>query len=171
MITLRQMAVAFLFHGDQWLAMEKPQNNRFMSGMIVPIGGYLEQGELNNPKEACIREVEEETGLRHDDLSGLELKYVVLRIKETEIRIQYVYFANVNRIDIKESEEGRLLWIDRTTVDQLNITATTKYIFRHYAENWNSTDIYVGTMKSVGNEPAITWALLQDWENARFGIS
>jgi 8-oxo-dGTP diphosphatase len=56
MITLRQMSVAFLIHEDQLLLMEKPQNNSFVSGMVVPIGGHLEPHEINNPSEACLKE-------------------------------------------------------------------------------------------------------------------
>lgn len=97
-------------------------------------------------------------------MSELELKYIILRIRGAEIRTQYVYFSNVKRTDVKESDEGNLLWTDKNLVGQLNITATTKYILQHHAENDLSPDIFVGTMKSDGNEPAITWALLKDWE-------
>ncbi|WP_051250464.1 NUDIX domain-containing protein [Paenibacillus harenae] len=168
MITLRQMSVAFLFHEEKVLLMEKPKNNSFVSGMVVPIGGHLEQHEMNTPKEACLREVEEETGLTSADLTGLELKYIILRIKETEIRLQYVYFSNVKHMTVRESEEGKLSWIDVKLADELNVTATTKYIFKHFSENKNSSEIYVGTMKSVGSEPEITWALLEDWEKNKF---
>jgi 8-oxo-dGTP diphosphatase len=164
MITLRQMSVAFLIHEDKLLLMEKPKNNSFLSGMVVPIGGHLEQHEINNPREACLREVEEETGLTIDDLTGLELKYIVLRIKETEIRLQYVYFSNVKHMVVRESEEGKLFWTDIKLAVELNVTSTTKYILEHYSRNKSSSDIYVGTMKSVGSEPEITWALLEDWE-------
>lgn len=167
MITLRQMSVAFLFHEDKLLLMEKPKNNSFLSGMIVPIGGHLEKDEINNPRDACLREVEEETGLTIDDLTGLELKYIVLRIKETEVRLQYVYFSDVKCMDVRESEEGKLCWIEIKLADELNVTATTKYILEHYSYNKSSSDIYVGTMNSVGNEPEITWALLEDWEKIR----
>ncbi|WP_054024904.1 NUDIX domain-containing protein [Bacillus sp. FJAT-28004] len=171
MITLRQMSVAFLIHGNKLLLMEKPKNASFVSGMVVPIGGHLEQHEINNPSEACLREVEEETGLTTDDLTGLELRYIILRIKETEIRIQYVYFSNAKHIDVRESEEGKLLWVDIGLVDKLNVTATTKYIIEHYSKNKNSSDIFVGTMKSVESEPEITWALLEDWEKLKVALS
>ncbi|GLX66771.1 NUDIX domain-containing protein [Paenibacillus glycanilyticus] len=165
MITLRQMSVAFLIHEDKLLMMEKPNNNSFVAGMVVPIGGHMEQQEMNNPREACLREVEEETGLTVGDMSGLELKYIVLRIKESEIRIQYVYFSNVKHLNVQESEEGKLVWVDARTAKDLNVTATTKYILEHYLNHKSSSDIYVGTMKSFENEPEITWGLLEDWEN------
>ncbi|NHN34523.1 NUDIX hydrolase [Paenibacillus agricola] len=107
MITLRR-AVAFLFHENQLLFMQKENKNSFLSGMVIPIGGHLEQHEISIPKEACLREIEDETGLTKDDLSYLNLKYIVLRIKDTEIRIQYVYFGNVKHTNVVDSEEGRL---------------------------------------------------------------
>jgi len=167
MITLKQMSVAFLIHDNKLLMMEKPNDQSFMSGMVVPIGGHLEQNEINNPSEACLREIEEETGLTNDDLTSLELKYIILLIKETEIRLQYVYFSNVKHISVRESEEGKLKWVDINLAGQLKVTATTKYILEHYSRNKGSSDIFVGTMKSIGNEPDITWALLEDWENLR----
>lgn len=39
MIILRRMSVAFLFHEDKVLLMEKPINNSFVSEKVVPIGG------------------------------------------------------------------------------------------------------------------------------------
>lgn len=35
----------------------------FVSNMVVPVGGHLEPHEINNPSGACLREIEEETGL------------------------------------------------------------------------------------------------------------
>jgi len=171
MITLRQMSVAFLIHGDKLLMMEKPKNSSFLSGMIVPIGGHIEQYEINNPSEACSREVEEETGLTNEDLTGLELKYIILRIKETEIRVQYTYFSDVKHMSVRESEEGKLLWVDIDKADKLYVTATTRYIIEHYTKTKSSSDIYVGTMKSVEGEPKITWALLEDWELPKVALS
>jgi hypothetical protein len=49
-----------------------------------------------------MREVEEETGLTSDDLTGLELKYIILRIKETEIRLQYVGRRLTTEVPIEE---------------------------------------------------------------------
>lgn len=167
MITLRQIAVAFLFHSDKLLVMEKPKDNGFMSGMVVPIGGHLEANELSTPKEACLREIEEETGLTDSDLSGLELRYIIIRIKDAEIRIQYVYFSSVKHFVIKESEEGNLLWVDVNKIAGLNMTATTQFILEHYSNNGNSPHVYVGTMRSAGSDPAITWAVLDDWEKAK----
>lgn len=166
MIALRQMAVAFLFHHKKMLVMEKPnKGGGFMSGMVVPIGGHLMESEINNPSEACLREIKEETGLTIHDLSGLELKYILLRIKDAEIRVQYVYFSDVHHSVVQESEEGSLLWVDVNELTALNITATTKLILDHYMENNQSNQIYVGTMKSDGGDPAITWAVLEDWES------
>jgi 8-oxo-dGTP diphosphatase len=68
---------------------------------------------------------------------------------------------------VRESEEGKLSWIDIKLADELNVTATTKYILEHYSANKSSSDIYVGTMKSIGSEPEIIWALLEDWEKIR----
>ena len=74
-------------------------------------------------------------------------------------------------MSVRESEEGKLLWVDIDKADKLNVTATTRYIIEHYTKNKSSSDIYVGTMKSVEGEPQITWALLEDWELPKVALS
>ncbi|WP_054938920.1 NUDIX hydrolase [Paenibacillus ihuae] len=71
---LRQMAVAFLFNeAGELLFLQKKSASRFLGEYLVPIGGHLEDGEHNDPKRACIREIEEETGLTERAFQGLTL--------------------------------------------------------------------------------------------------
>ncbi|MNI53390.1 hypothetical protein D3C73_1082170 [compost metagenome] len=74
-------------------------------------------------------------------------------------------------MDVCSSAEGKLLWVDLDTSDELNVSATTKYIIEHYLENDISSDIFVGTMKALGNKPDITWALLEDWEKLKVALN
>lgn len=164
MIGLRQMAGVFLFCGEKWLFLEKPAEARFLAGLLVPVGGHMEAGEMNAPQEALLREIREETGLGGEDISGLALRYVMLRIKGAEIRIQYIYFGEARHDRVRESGEGKLVWVDGEALQRMPVTATTRELLAHYAAHRDSPHVYVGTMRSEDGEPAVTWALLEDWE-------
>lgn len=166
------MAVAFIFHENQLLFLEKASNQSSFYGMALPIGGHIEPLEINKPKEACLREIYEETRLTIEDITDLKLRYIILRIKDSEIRIQYCYFTNAKHKNVQESEEGRLFWRNYNVPTELNLTVTTRNILEHHmALKENTLDIYVGTMKSNDGEPEITWALLEDWEKFKVALS
>ena len=162
------MAVAFLLNEEQEvLFLQKKPKDTFLAGFLVPIGGHIESYEINEPQKACLREIEEETGLKSDYIDNLTLRYIVLRIKENqEIRIQYVFFGKVSKSStLIESDEGSLAWVDYKDITNKNVSATTSEIVKHYSNLGKSTEkVYVGSMKSSKGNPEITWGILEDWE-------
>ena len=166
------MAVAFLSNErDEILFLQKKPKSTFLPGLLVPIGGHIEANEIDVPKNACLREIEEETGLMDKYINDLKLRYIVLRMKGIEeIRMQYVFFGNVSKDkELIESEEGSLSWIDISEIINKNVTATTKEIVTHYQEIDKSSErVYVGSMKSLNGGPEIGWSLLEDWESPIF---
>ena len=163
------MAVAFLFNEKQEvLLLQKKQNNTFLAGFLVPIGGHIEGDEINEPQKACFREIEEETGLKKDSIDHLTLRYIVLRIKDNqEIRIQYVFVGHVSKNStLIESDEGSLFCIHYKDILQNDrVSATTIEIIKHYDQiSKYNEQVYVGSMKSTKGNPDVTWGLLEDWE-------
>jgi 8-oxo-dGTP diphosphatase len=167
-LKLRQMAVAFLFNEDQEiLFLQKKKKDAFLSGFLVPIGGHIERNEMNEPKIACFREIEEETGLKSHNIKDLSLRYIVLRIKDNkEIRMQYVFKGEASKNSpLIESDEGSLSWVNHEDILNHKVSATTKEIVEHYEETGKyNENVYVGSMKSLSGKPNITWGLLEDWE-------
>ncbi|QUL55819.1 NUDIX domain-containing protein [Paenibacillus tritici] len=165
---LRQMAVALLFNEQQEiLFLQKKTEATFLSGHLVPVGGHLEEQEITDPQKACLREIAEETGLTSHSINDLSLRYIIHRVKENrEIRIQYIFIGRVvvgSRI--LESDEGRLMWVNGSALNQYPVTASTREVIAHYLETGiHNKQLYTGTMHSVLGEPAIQWAILQDWE-------
>ena len=107
---------------------------------------------MNEPQKACLREIEEETGITSEYIENLELKYIVHRLKDTEeIRIQYVFFGKLlNNTTLIESDEGMLKWIGYKDIPKQNVSATTIEIVKHYKEIGKSNErVYVGSMKSL----------------------
>ncbi|OKP85065.1 hypothetical protein A3844_17560 [Paenibacillus helianthi] len=166
---LRQMAVAFLLNERrEMLFLQKKSTSAFLPGQLVPIGGHMEGEEISEPKRACLREIEEETGLAEHALAGLELRYIVHRIKdESEIRIQYIFTGEVQSGSrLMESDEGRLMWVDCGNVLNQRVTASTKEVVRHYLETGiHNHTTYIGTMHGLQGQAAMSWAVLEDWES------
>ncbi|WP_019421479.1 NUDIX domain-containing protein [Paenibacillus sp. OSY-SE] len=160
---IREMATAFLFHQDQILLMKKSESRICSSEFWSGVGGHLEPAELNHPLEACLREIEEETGLQAKDLRDIRLRYILLRQKETEIRQQYVYFASTVHPNVVSSAEGELHWIHPQALPQLHMSAIVTKMLEHYALHSAEPDIYVGSMSvtPVG-KPIVQWSVLKD---------
>jgi 8-oxo-dGTP diphosphatase len=165
MIRLRTMATAFIFNKDKLLFMKRADHKKLMPRGWAPIGGHLEKEELNNPLKACLREIEEETGIKASDLNSIELKYITHRRRGDEIRIQYVFFAETDKKELKETIEGQLYWIDPTEVFELHASASIKYILEHYLSvGKNMQEVLIGTMGNDNGRPIINWGVLKDWE-------
>jgi 8-oxo-dGTP diphosphatase len=164
-IRMRLLATAFLINGDSLLLMRRSSNARLFAGKWAPIGGHLEAYEMNDPQEACLREIGEETGLADSDLVDLSLKYVVHRRRRDEIRVQYVHFGYTSKRDVGGSEEGELHWVGLDSALDLDMSATTRFTLEHYMKIGSHSDcIYVGAVDAKAAEPVISWAALRDWE-------
>lgn len=96
-------------------------------------GGHFEE-ELNDPKKALLRELEEESGLIKDDLYNLKLRYITIRLKNNEIRQNYYYFAELknNNIKLKNNVEGFAKFFDFKDIFSLKMPFTAKYVLEHY---------------------------------------
>jgi 8-oxo-dGTP diphosphatase len=158
---LRQMAAAFIFRDDLVLMMKRADTREFAPGLWAPVGGHMESPELNDPGAASLREVFEETGITGAGLSDFRLKYLILRQKDEEIRMQYVYFASTRTSDLQQTEEGELHWIERSRILDLELALTSRITLEHYFKVGFQTDgIFVGTIRGAGEQPAVNWAQL-----------
>ena len=166
MIKLRQMAAAFLFNGEEVLMMKRSPERELAPGLWAPVGGHLEPHEMSQPRSACLREIKEETGITEAKLTDFKLKYIILRQKESEIRLQYIFFGNSQVRFVTITEEGELYWKNKTEVLELKMATTTRFVLEHYFETGaKEEDVFVGTLGDLAGSPSINWAPLRDWEN------
>lgn len=160
---LRQMVTAFIFHDDCVLMMKRSSNRLFQFEFWSGIGGHMEPEEINRPQEACLREIREESGFEPHDIADFSLRYILLRLKEDEIRQQYVYFGRTSRKDYISSDEGELSWIKQEELLKLHLSTNNRLMLEDYLQNPGSTDVKVGTIAiSAEGEPFIQWTLLKD---------
>ncbi len=165
MIHTRLLATAFLFNINDLLLMRRSMSAKFMPGMWAPVGGHIEADEFCTPQVACEREIFEETGLSASDICNLSLRYIVHRIRQSEIRIQYSYFGSAMKRELGTTDEGELHWVPLADVSSLAISVTTRLTLEHYAKIGSQTDvIYIGSVTAQEGNPAMIWSPLSDWE-------
>ncbi|MFE5320137.1 NUDIX domain-containing protein [Paenibacillus sp. NPDC056579] len=163
MIRTRLMATAMLFNENDLLMMKRSPTRTLNPGMWAAVGGHLEPEELNDPQQACLREVFEETGLRETDITDLRLQYILIRQNQLEIRQQYIYTAHTLRRDVLQTEEGTLHWIPREQVLQRDIPFIYHKLLEHYFASGPADHIWVGIAGSKErNIPTVHWTIMVD---------
>ncbi|KQX49077.1 NUDIX domain-containing protein [Paenibacillus sp. LMG 31458] len=165
MITLRMMSTALLWNSQNELLMMKRSLTRSLSpGLWAAIGGHLEPSELNNPRAACLREVWEETGIEHDEIQGLRMQYVLLRLNGQEVRQQFFYIGTTDVNPRIVTPEGDLHWIPKEQVLERPIPFIFRCLLEHYFSVGLTEHPWVGSagIQLDTGEPTIHWNPLVD---------
>ncbi len=112
----------------------------------------MEPDELNDPRACVLRELREETGLEENDLDGLALRYVTLRLKNGEIRQNYYYFAELKEPDRPLSSiEGTLRWFHLSEIAELPMPFSARCMISHYLETGRFDQLlYGGVSEATG---------------------
>ncbi len=163
-IRLRQMATAFLCNGSDWLLMQRAETRTLAPGLWAGVGGHLEPHEISDPEQAALREVEEETGIRRDQIRDFRLQALIHRRRADEIRVQYLYLGVVSHRRVRDTEEGTLHWVPEKEILTKSMAASTRFFLERYVKNGPSNTVWVGTLGNDDAWPTVQWALLQDWE-------
>jgi 8-oxo-dGTP diphosphatase len=160
---VRQMTTAYLFHESDVLMIKHSSSRVFNFEFWSGVGGHIEPEEINDPKAAALREIYEESGLMQQEIKDFSLRYILLRLKDDEIRQQYIYFGRTDRKDLISSEEGELFWIKQEDLAQLHMSTLNRLMLEDYFRNPDCTGVKVGTITAGDNgEPYIQWAELKD---------
>ena len=104
----------FLFHQNELLLIKHNSEKKIGYGKWNGIGGHIEKGE--NPFDAAIREVREETGL---SILKLNLAFFTIIPETNAYGIGLFIFSGKSRTKkIIESTEGQLKWIEMSRLNQ-----------------------------------------------------
>jgi 8-oxo-dGTP diphosphatase len=157
------MATAYIFKDEKVLMIKKSHSRLYNSEFWSGLGGHLEPNELNCPRTACLREIFEESGIEESELSELRLRYILIRIKENEIRQQYVYFGKTTKDQLITSNEGEVYWLDLDEVMTKHISKINRELLEHYILHREDQGLYVGVI-TIGDrqEPVMQWSELRD---------
>ena len=130
---LRPMTAIYLTRGDKILLLYRIGSRVVGNSYTGAAGGHIEAAEYRDPRACVLRELQEETGLTEDKLTGLSLRYITQRCKNGEIRQNYYYFAALKEgAAVHDSNEGRLEWHDLTALDALPMPVTARHVVDHY---------------------------------------
>ncbi|WP_282935815.1 NUDIX domain-containing protein [Paenibacillus sp. RC67] len=157
------MATAFLMHENRLLMMKKSGSKLFSFEFWGGIGGHLEEQELNSPMKASYREIKEETGFAEEEVLNFRLKYILIEMREGEVRQQFVYFGETKHPDFIVSDEGELFWIPQNELKQLRTSTLIKEMLEHYFLHPEVDHVIMGTFTmNEDQEPYIQWGSLKD---------
>ena len=168
-MNLRNMTSIYIFNDDKILFIRKTQSTIFSisNELWCGIGGHFENDEMNNPKDCVIRELFEETSIKESDIKDLTLKYITIRKKDTEIRQQYIFFADLanTNINLPECDEGELHWIKTEDILKLKMSFTNAQCLEHYFQTGkNDKFIYAGVANTKNDMPNMVFTPLQDFD-------
>lgn len=142
---LRNMASVYISSQGKMLMLYR------IGSRVVPpswcgIGGHFEKDELNDAKACMLRELQEEIGLTESSLKHIELRYITLRLKNSEVRQNYFFFAELREgTEVKlKSKEGKPQWVEFDRLFDLDMPFSAKYVLEHYM----TVGIYTDTLYS-----------------------
>jgi 8-oxo-dGTP diphosphatase len=125
---LKRVAVfCILRHADKFLLLKRAYQPNV--GKYVPVGGKVDPYET--PYEAVIRETKEETGIQ---LGGAKFCGILTETSPTEYNwLSYIYFADIDDIDIPYCDEGELHWVNISNLSSIPTPETDRFIYQFVA--------------------------------------
>ena len=123
--------LCYIEKDDQYLMLHRVKKERDINkDKYIGVGGHFEYGE--SPDECLCREVTEETGLT---LTSYRARGIITFIYgDSVVEYMHLYTADQFEGEITECDEGELIWIDKSEVENLNIWEGDKIFFRLLAE-------------------------------------
>ena len=160
-IKLRKMTSLYLMIGEKILFLYRIGSKVIKDSYTGAAGGHFEKEELNDPTACVLRELYEETGLTENDIENLALRYITIRMKNSEIRQNYYLFADLKDPDIEiTSNEGNLEWADFNKALLFDMPYSSKYVVEHYIKTGRSTSsLYCG----IAQENGVSFTELYDF--------
>ena len=142
---LRNMTSVYLT-GEQGILCLYRIGSRVANNLYVgAAGGHFEKDELSDARACVLREMQEELGLREDDVQDMKLRYITLRLKNGEIRQNYYFFGKLRSEKPLQSTEGILKWFTYEEAAHLQMPASAKKMMLHYLEVGRFDDsLYAG---------------------------
>jgi len=136
-------AGAFLRWQDEVLLMQRGKHKKLGPGSWAGIGGHMEQSDLNSPITACLREIEEETGIKSMQIEKLQLQYFALLKHENALHTIY-YFSGMlkEKPNLQETSEGELHWVKLTDGVNLDMATFMKSFYLHWINNSFDNNIF-----------------------------
>jgi len=165
MITLMNLTGAFLRNNGNVLLIKRGMHKKIAPGMWSGVGGRIENAEMNTPLDAVLREIEEESGILPQNISSLELQYILIGKHTDYIGQTYIYFGESSQTKIIQCDEGEIAWIPQDDLLNRNFSDFIEQMLRHHMGRLpEDKAVYVGIADEISNGKLhITWAPCVDF--------
>ena len=149
---LRNMTTVYILHRDAVLLLYRV-GSRVVPPSWCGIGGHFEAAELNDARACVLRELHEEMHLAESDLEGLAHRYITLRLRYGEVRINHYFFARLKpgtQVDLA-CDEGRPAWTNLDQLRDLDMPFTARAVQQHSLTTGRHTNcLYCGSALEDG---------------------
>ena len=124
---MKQTTLCYIEKEDSYLMLHRTKKeNDENKDKWIGVGGKLEEGE--SPEECVLREVKEETGLTLNQYQYRGLITFISNQWGTEY--MHLFTATEYEGKMKECNEGKLEWVPKAQIEQLNLWEGDKIFFR-----------------------------------------
>ena len=164
---IKNMSGIYLFCENKVLMMKRIKNDYNGEGKYFSIGGKFEKEELNNPKKCILRELEEETGIKENQIQDLKMKYLFIRNYNGMVVQNYFFFAELTYMpDLKQCKEGTFEWVPVAEIFDKPLPPSSKVCLEHYLKNGQYVqDFFVAVGTNVDGYGEYTFTNLQPFED------
>ena len=124
--------LCYIEKGNQYLMLHRiSKKNDVNKDKWIGVGGHFEEKE--SPEDCLLREVKEETGLT---LTSYRFRGIVTFIcDDYDIDYMCLYTADSYQGELKECDEGKLEWIDKDRLMELELWEGDKIFFELLRKN------------------------------------
>jgi 8-oxo-dGTP diphosphatase len=147
----RAFAGAFLRCGDEVLLMHRSIHKKIGPGLWAGVGGHIEREEASSPVTACLREIEEETGILPEQIEHLSLRYFAL-LKEEPLDTIYYFVGELKSKPERliDTDEGTLHWVKLPDGLKLEMAAFMKAFYAHWVEDLQGDSFHCFVEDGIG---------------------
>ena len=157
---LRPMTAVYITDGEKILLLYRI-GSRVVEPSFCGVGGHFEKDELCDARACVLREMREEIGLGEDDLTGMKMRYVTMRLKNGEIRQNYYFFAHLDDPGkIAQSNEGNLEWVPFEKARNLNMPHSAWFVVDHFLREGKDNNLLYG---GITTENSVEFTVLSEF--------
>ena len=129
---MRMTTLCYIEKDDKYLMLHRvSKKNDINKDKWIGVGGHFEEGE--SPEECLLREVKEETGL---DLESYKFRGIITFIqKDYPTEYMCLYTADRYEGNIIECDEGKLEWVSKDKLFELNLWEGDKIFLKLIRDN------------------------------------
>ena len=126
-LNMRNTTLCYIEKDGKYLMLHRVKKENDMSrDKWLGIGGKFEEGE--SPEDCVKREVKEETGLTLESVKYRGIVTFVSDVYGTEY--MHMFTSGDFSGDMRECDEGDLVWVDKKEIYDLNVWEGDKIFFR-----------------------------------------